>query len=245
MFSIVVLPWACALSLAPAPAEPPTATSNGWTTAEANNMDGHTVPAEQAGPAPAGQDPAPDAAQDPAPGPAPQAAAAVAVAPPTEPELEPRYGNRAPNTVYIEGAGPALLYSVNYDRILHKFFSVRAGFSYIGLRATAQSGDAVTEARLRLINVPVLANVLLGRKGHNFEAGAGINMAFAFGSATAGSGARFVRSSASAVTPIGTATLGYRYTPPKLGVSFRAGFSPLFTKDFFVPWGYLSVGVAF
>ena len=249
MMSIVaVLPWACALTLTVAPAgDPDAASANGWDAAGPTAMDGHTVPAD------ASQSDSDVAVDEAAPSTAAPAAATAeptpaptiptAAAPP--PPQDTRFGGRAPNTVYVEAAGPAFLYSVNYDRMVHKFLSVRAGIGYWGLRATASTGDTTAEARLRMLNIPVLGNFLVGRKGHNLEAGAGVNLAFAFGSATAGFGGRVASGSASAFQPFGTATVGYRYTPPKVGFSFRAGFSPLFTKDVFVPWGYLSLGVAF
>ncbi len=221
-----VLPWTCLLALN---AVPPTAAS-----AEDAPVEVTTATTE------APSAPTADALA-PAPGAAPAATPGAA-----EPEAKPpRYGGKKPNTIYLEGGGPAMLYSLNYDRMVHEYFSLRAGISYWGLRGTLSSGDNQADVRAHFVSVPLMANFLLGRKGHHLEAGAGANLLFASGSVAAQSGGLFSDARGSAFEPLGTASVGYRYAPFKTGVSFRAGFSPLFSRDFFQPWGYISLGVAF
>lgn len=139
-----------------------------------------------------------------------------------------------------------MLYSLNYDRLLHKNFSLRTGIGVFGVGGTLSSGDDSASVRAGMVNIPLLANFLMGHRGHHIEVGAGATLAILYGSAEGRSGSWVgSRVTGSAFEALGTASVGYRYMPPKTGFSFRAGFSPLFAPGLFAPWGYISVGVAF
>jgi hypothetical protein len=148
----------------------------------------------------------------------------------------------ARNSIFIELAGNGGIYSLNYDRVITEQFSIRAGFGYMSMGASASSGGATVTAKASILAVPVVGNFMLGSANHKLELGAGITM-FRF----TGSGSDSLGGSASAtgMAPAGTAVIGYRYVPQDGGFTFRAGFTPLVFKDDWLPWGGLSFGYLF
>src|SRR2546430_8651465 len=46
----------------------------------------------------------------------------------------------ATNSIFLEGGGPGLAYSLNYERIFENDFGLRVGFSYLSVSGTASSG---------------------------------------------------------------------------------------------------------
>jgi hypothetical protein len=165
------------------------------------------------------------------PGGVPQASAGIAPA-----------ARTARNSIFIELAGNGGIYSLNYDRVITEQFSVRAGFGYMSMGATASSGTTSVSAKASILAVPVVGNFLLGSQNHKLELGAGITM-FRF----SGDASNSLGNSASAtgMAPAGTAVIGYRYVPGDGGFTFRAGFTPLVFKDDWLPWGGLSFGYLF
>jgi len=155
----------------------------------------------------------------------------------------PQIVRTARNSIFIELAGNGGIYSLNYDRVITEQFSIRAGFGYMSMGASASSGGATVSAKATMLAVPVVGNFLLGNENHKLELGAGITM-FRF----TGSGSSSLGGSASAtgMVPAGTAVIGYRYVPHDGGFTFRAGFTPLVMKDGgFQPWGGMSFGYLF
>ena len=141
----------------------------------------------------------------------------------------------AENSIFFELGGNALIYSINYDRLLDPHWSLRAGIGYMGLGTT----DAGLDASLTII--PITASYcpyseVGGIPNSKLELGAGIcyfNMsASTFGDSFNGSGVA------------GTLIVGYRYQQPDGGFLFRAGFTPLI-GGFFIPMFGLSAGVSF
>ena len=179
-------------------------------------------------------------AQTAAPPPAPAAAPAESgtTPPPAAPKETERTAN---NALYIEGLGPALLYSINYDRAFSEF-AVRVGLEYFSIGATNADGSSASAAFLA---VPVTVSYLgIGSLKHMFEVGAGGALLYFGGSVnTLGN-----KTSGSAVAGIGTVILGYRYQPPDGGFFLRAGLSPLLSTAGgvnFLPWPYLGLGATF
>jgi hypothetical protein len=133
---------------------------------------------------------------------------------------EPR---TARNAVFLEMGGSGLFLSVNYDRMLSDYFSLR-----VGIGGIVVEGD-------RALTFPILFNLLLGPPSDKLEIGAGISLL--------GPGA---------ATFIALA-VGYRYAPTKPGPSFRVGATPFvfLTPDrqqkrvIFAPWAGVSLGVQF
>jgi hypothetical protein len=163
-------------------------------------------------------------------------------------QAPPADGERtANNAVYVEGLGPGLLYSINYERSLSDF-ALRVGFGYVSVSASSNSGSGQTQATASLITVPITLSYLgVGSKTHIFELGAGATILHV------GEGASSIDTSSSA-TASGAATvvlphavLGYRYMPPGGGFLFRVGVSPIFAGDAIavLPWPYLALGGVF
>jgi hypothetical protein len=159
-------------------------------------------------------------------------------------------GRDANNSFFIEGGGPGLLYSLNYERIVERDFGLRIGFSYTSFSATATSGGSTASASAAFVTVPVIVSYLGVSSGnHALELGAGGTMVYASGSAS-GTG---IAASGSGMLPLGTVIVGYRRQPVDGGFQFRVGIEALMGKglslsnpnpDSFgvLPWMYMSFG---
>ena len=159
-------------------------------------------------------------------------------------------GRSADNSIFVEGGGPGLLYSINYERIVENDFGLRAGISYTSFSASASSGGSTASASAAIITVPVIASYLGVSSGNNvLEMGAGGTVVYATGSAS-GTG---IASSGSGMTALGTVILGYRRQPVNGGFQFRIGVEALVGKGLslsnpdpnsfgVLPWMYMSLG---
>jgi hypothetical protein len=196
-----------------------------------------SAPAFADGEAPATAAPATAPAGAPAPvaAPAPAAASLGVVA-----------EKPAQNALYAELGGNSGWYSLNYERYLRPDAAIRVGFSYMSITASAGTGMNNASASATWATLPIMFDYLgLSSGGHTLELGAGVNMMY-FG----GTSATFdATAMSSGVIPVGTATIGYRYSAPSGGFVFRAGYTPLFfvtteTKQVF-HWGGMSFGYRF
>jgi hypothetical protein len=153
----------------------------------------------------------------------------------------------ASSSLFLEGGGPGLLYSVNYELLFDDDFGIRAGFSYQSLSASGSSGSG--SAPVSLITVPILATELVSLGSSALELGGGATIIQAAGAAS-GNG---LAVSASGTTVLGTAILGYRRQPVDGGFQFRIGIEALAGKGLalknpdpnklgVMPWVYLSIG---
>jgi hypothetical protein len=152
----------------------------------------------------------------------------------------------ADNNFFIEGGGPGLLYSLNYERIVEQDFGLRLGFSYQAFSASASGGSASAS----FFTIPVIASYLGVSSGnHVLELGAGGTAIYVSGSATSGN----AFAAGSGMTALGTALIGYRRQPVDGGFQFRVGIEALVgkglsfsnpdpTKFGVLPWMYLSLG---
>jgi hypothetical protein len=141
------------------------------------------------------------------------------------------------NAVTFETLGNGGLYSLNYARTLWRDVTARVGISYMGVGA----GVFGAGADARAMTVPLTLNYLgVGSPRNRLELGAGTLMVYASG------GARFLRRSIDGreVLWAGSATLGYRYLG-KRGLTLSFGFTPIFTRGFFLPWGGFGFGYMF
>jgi len=200
----------------------------------------HAAPPAQGAKAPMSIQPT---AQRPVDAPAPQP-----VAPRGEPKL-------AENTIYAEGLGAGLAYSLNYERMVAESVGVRAGFSYMSFGASATSSSGQTSsASATFMTFPITASYVGIRSGkHALELGGGATLMSASGSAS-GIGAS---SSGSGFGALGTAMVGYRIHPVEgAGFNFRVGAMSLMGKGVslsngdptafgMIPWFYLSLGASF
>ena len=152
----------------------------------------------------------------------------------------------ANNSFFLEGGGPGLLYSINYERVLEQDFGLRIGFSYTSLSASAGSASASAS----FMAIPVIASYLGLREGnHILELGLGGTAVYVSGSG--GSGTAFA--AGSGTTALGTALIGYRRQPVNGGFQFRVGLEALVGKGLalsnpnpdsigVLPWMYMSLG---
>lgn len=144
----------------------------------------------------------------------------------------------APNSIYVEGLGAALLYSLNYERVFADRIGLRLGLSYFPEFTWTEEDGRVTRTERGLV-VPLMVDYLGLRKGRNvLELGAGASVAFGFESGT---------------DVAGTALVGYRFHPLDHGFQFRIGLMLVVFQGAGVnenrigalPWTYLSFGYAF
>lgn len=173
-------------------------------------------------------------------------------APNEKPVAQDAGDHPAPNSIYLEGLGAGLAYSLNYERRVIDDLGVRVGFSYLSVSAGASAGGASSSASSTLIGIPITASYLGVRSGkHALELGAGATLEYASAAASSfGSNA-----SGSGLSPYGVAMVGYRLHPvDHAGFQFRVGAMALagnglsFSKanGFGVlPWGYISFGASF
>ncbi len=160
----------------------------------------------------------------------------------------------ANNSLFVEGLGPGLLYSFNYERTIENDFALRIGTSYMSFGASASAGGAdVVEASASLLMVPVVASYLGISSGSNaLELGVGGIYLHASAEASGGG----ITQTGAGSTVWGTAVIGYRRQPVNGGFMFRVGMSALIGKGLgfnitdpaaigVVPWPYLSLGATF
>lgn len=140
---------------------------------------------------------------------------------------------RAQN-IFVELGAQGLLFTANYDT---RFSNKRNGIGgRVGIGALGGSG-------LTVVTVPLSLNYLLGEGKNFFELGLGAT--YISGNSSSdffdnGGG----NNSASSV--IGTMAFMYRLQPVNSGFSFRGGFTPIFSKDGFIPYyAGISLGYTF
>ena len=161
----------------------------------------------------------------------------------------------APNSVFAEGLGAGLLYSVNYERVIVEDLAVRAGFAYWSMSASASSGGTTASSSASYMMFPITVSYL-GVRSRNkmLELGGGMTI-----SSTSGAASGFGTSASGAgVVPLGTALVGYRLHPVEgSGFHFRVGAMAMAGKGMsfsanadpeafgIIPWGYISFGGSF
>jgi hypothetical protein len=183
--------------------------------------------------------------------PAPQPAAAAT---PAEAPQKDSGNHPAPNSIYLEGLGAGLAYSLNYERLVVDDVGVRVGFSYMSFSAGASSPNGSVSSSASFVTVPITASYIgLRSRKSSLELGGGMSLNYASGSAS-GLGAS---ASGSGLAPLGVAMVGYRLHPVDgAGFQFRVGLMALVgnglgfsnpdpTKIGVLPWGYLSLGASF
>jgi hypothetical protein len=152
-----------------------------------------------------------------------------APAPASEPE------RAAKNAIYLELFGPAVFYSLNYERV----FGQVAGRVGLGFFDTGSSN-------YKWFAVPLTATYLgIGSKTHMFEIGGGIVIHYFDNSVSWG----VISSQYKDAMVLGALVCGYRFQPPNGGFFFRAGVSPVFGStggpSAFLPWPHVGLGATF
>jgi hypothetical protein len=171
------------------------------------------------------------------------------------PQQAPQQASRpAPNSIYAEGLGAGLLYSINYERMVLDELAVRGGLSYLSIGASSTVNGQTMGASATWMTFPITASYTGVRSGkHALELGGGATLTYASASAsTMGSSA-----SGSGMGAFGTTMVGYRIHPVEgAGFNFRVGVMGLFGPGLglsvtdpsafgMLPWFYLSCGASF
>ena len=186
---------------------------------------------------------------------APAAPAVIAAERPAAPPAASDADKPSPNSIFAEGLGAGLLYSINYERLVLDDLGVRAGFGYWGMSASATTADGQTmSAGASFMTIPItLSYIGVRNRKHSLELGGGATITRASGAAS-GFG---VSTSESAMGALGNAMVGYRLHPTgNAGFQFRVGAMALVGKGLglsatdpeklgVLPWLYLSLGAAF
>jgi hypothetical protein len=199
------------------------------------------------------QDAAMISATNPVPG-AQEPAQPPAPAPTVDEAAANDKGKPAANSVFLEGMGAGLFYSINYERRVIDDLGVRAGFSYLTLSTSASAGGVDASSSASYLTIPITASYL-GVRGRRSGLELGGGMTLAYTSAAASSG--ITASSDSGMTALGTAMVGYRLHPvDHAGFQFRVGVMALAAKGLSLSnpdpesfgvfaWFYLSAGAGF
>lgn len=132
------------------------------------------------------------------------------------------------NNLFIEAGGSAIVYSINYDRLITDNLSIRGGLSYL-------KGTFFFDYSFTLF--PVSVNYLVGSGDSKLELGAGVT--FYSGEL------KLFGLSGSKDDFLGNFIIGYRYQPSDGGFIFRAAFTPIYSQNGIHAWGGLSIGTAF
>ena len=134
------------------------------------------------------------------------------------------------NTIYMEGMGSAILYSLNYERSISDKFSLRVGFSSVPLPLTDDDGmgEDVT-----FTIIPIMANYLIGGGNHKLAISGGVLQVSV--SAEIGDDDYAL---ASGMIP--TYGVGYRYHRSSGGFFFNAsvGFAPVVMPGVAFGWTF-------
>ncbi|HEY0057112.1 MAG TPA: hypothetical protein VGB63_17310 [Pedobacter sp.] len=158
--------------------------------------------------------------------------------------------NTRARNIYVELAGPGLIYSANFDS--------RFGKTRNGLGGRIGAGYLKDDSE-KIFTLPVGLNYLLGNGKHFFELGVGATyVAYDFTIPNSTyydpySGTTTVQVNDNDVDfhgikdngALGTMTFGYRLQPLTSGFSVRGQFNTLFGYGNFAPYGGLSLGYTF
>ena len=159
----------------------------------------------------------------------------------------------ARNSVYVEGLGAGLLYSVNYEHVLPEEIAVHGGASFYTFGASSTTSSGTTSASAAYLLVPFGVRYLgIGAGSHSLELGVGATVAYVSASGSAPG----LSVSGAGMAGFGTANVGYRRQPRDGGFMFRIGAELLYGPGMgfsvedpaawgAIPWGYMSLGASF
>jgi hypothetical protein len=136
--------------------------------------------------------------------------------------------NRTKNSIFFEGYGNGILYSINYDRLITNSFGARIGYSKFDL------GNEFS-----FTTIPVLLNYFVGEQNSRLELGAGIVHVSVSGNFT------WFADTFKADKAFFTSVIGYRFQPIDGGLLFRIDFTPIIGNGKFLPFGGISLGATF
>jgi len=126
------------------------------------------------------------------------------------------------NSMFLELGGQAILYSLNYDRMMSPQLGFKLGISY-----AIHNTDPENE---HYIFLPISANFFKGKTSHKLEVGLGITPTFEKTTGLTGiylGDGKWQYEDRTNIILLISFFLGYRYQPNKGGFCFRAGLNPL------------------
>jgi hypothetical protein len=146
------------------------------------------------------------------------------------------------HSAYIELAGSAGIWSLNYDLVALNINNFKVGARLgFGFMTEGYPGTTLD------VHVPLTVNFMYAfKEKHHIELGVGTQIAsYEIRSVKTATDAGFVRKTEA----LGNMTLGYRFQNPKGGFMFRVFYSPFFYQDGiyfrYEHWGGVSLGYAF
>lgn len=166
----------------------------------------------------------------------------------TAPDFVTNFSAVAKNSLYVEAGGSAVIYSINYDRILTQNWLARIGVSYLGFGTNTLQDGVATTLRANVLLIPLTSSVLINfpQSPHHIELGGGATLLF--GSAFSDVSNQGFNSLEGAFAGA-TLIAAYRLQPAEAGFFFRAAFTPvmLFTPIAIapLPWAGISFGGTF
>lgn len=149
-----------------------------------------------------------------------------------------KINNFSRNSIYVEAAGPGIIYSINYEYKIVKNIGIRAGFSSWSMEPLFFSSSGKTT----FTEFPLMVNYLIGHQRNHLELGLGMNFGF---TSTKGKSIWGGDYGSKYNFNIGTATIGFRMEPNDGGFMFRIAFTPFFTFKKIWPFGGISFGYSF
>lgn len=147
---------------------------------------------------------------------------------------------------FVEGGGPGIMFSANYDKRFHQSNLGVGGRIGIGFVTTYDdrydsSGPYYYGSRQRsIITFPVQVNYIFGKPNspHTFEVGGGFTL-------LSKKTDLFNYYNREKTNLFGTLSFMYRRQPLNGGFSWRIGFTPLITNQYVQPSGGVSLGYNF
>lgn len=146
------------------------------------------------------------------------------------------YAQTAAKSVFVELLGPGLA-SINYDM---RFNKKEDGLGFrIGIGGYSVKEDyGYGTERSGLLTIPAALNYLLSKDHrHYFEIGAGATYVSLTNKSSAFGDSQFSSS-------FGHLHFGYRLQPQDGGFTFRAGITPIFSSNGFIPY-YASISFGY
>lgn len=133
---------------------------------------------------------------------------------------------RPTRNLFVELGGAGMIMTFNYDQRFTK--------SDVGIGGRIGIGGFALPENDHLVAIPVGINYLMGKNGKYFEIGAGATYF----------GGNAILDDTNEV--MGNLVFGYRRQPEDGGFMFRAGLTPFFNHETFIPYvGHLSFGYTF
>lgn len=162
------------------------------------------------------------------------------------------------HSLYLEGLGNGVLYSINYDRIIplnnHFKLAPRIGIEYI----PSFNKDSGFGRNYKNLHIPLELNLLIIKSNESkniAEIGLGLNL-FSMNNYYVYNEKSNIVEEKNKMAIVTTFRLGYRYQKPQGGLMYRAGLLVKLTQDdfskrrggddlFYVLWPGFSIGYTF